>query len=288
MSASFSSTPRTALVTGAGKRLGREIALGLARAGWRVAVHYRSSEAEALQTAADCLQAFAQWQAQAGLKAEGGDASVVQNGAQLQLQNFKEGTPEYDKAAIYNKAIDRGIFNLVFLNESFDNNLERVNGIVNRLNRSPLFASQPSLNFQTLTDTTRLTNTIDMLSTEIESLKGLQTAGTEAQIKDKQELLDALSEFEAKQQEINKLQALDFFEEAKQRYKEEGNEDEESVTQAFDELIENGFNIERVEVDKFMIYDNGKFGFVSEEDPFIVDGDGVLEIYEMYLVDKKV
>jgi NAD(P)-dependent dehydrogenase (short-subunit alcohol dehydrogenase family) len=88
MSASFSSTPRTALVTGAGKRLGREIALGLARAGWRVAVHYRSSEAEALQTAADCLQAFAQWQAQAGLKATGSDASAALNGTQLQLQHF--------------------------------------------------------------------------------------------------------------------------------------------------------------------------------------------------------
>ena len=88
MSASFSSTPRTALVTGAGKRLGREIALGLARAGWRVAVHYRSSEAEALQTAADCFQAFAEWQAQAGLKPTGADASVVQNGTQLKLQNF--------------------------------------------------------------------------------------------------------------------------------------------------------------------------------------------------------
>jgi len=88
MSASFSSTPRTALVTGAGKRLGREIALGLARAGWRVAVHYRSSEAEALQTAADCLQAFAQWQAQAGLKATGGDASASLNDTQLQLQHF--------------------------------------------------------------------------------------------------------------------------------------------------------------------------------------------------------
>ena len=88
MSASFSSTPRTALVTGAGKRLGREIALGLARAGWRIAVHYRSSEAEALQTAADCMQAFAQWQTQAGLKSEGGDASVAHNGTQVQLQNF--------------------------------------------------------------------------------------------------------------------------------------------------------------------------------------------------------
>jgi len=88
MSDSFSSTPRTALVTGAGKRLGREIALGLARAGWRIAVHYRSSEAEALQTAADCMQAFAEWQAQAGLKSEGGDASVAHNSTQVQLQNF--------------------------------------------------------------------------------------------------------------------------------------------------------------------------------------------------------
>ena len=55
------------------------------------------------------------------------------------------------------------------------------------------------------------------------------------------------------------------------------------VQTAFKELIEKGFHIEQVETDKFMVYDNGKFGFASDEDPFIVDGDGVLEIYEMYL-----
>jgi len=92
MSAPFSSfsqsAPRTALVTGAGKRLGREIALGLARAGWRVAVHYRSSEAEALQTATDCLQALEQWQAQKELKTDAADDSHGQAKVQPRLQDL--------------------------------------------------------------------------------------------------------------------------------------------------------------------------------------------------------
>lgn len=45
---------RTVLVTGAARRLGREMALALAAGGWQVAVHYRSSQADALQTVADC------------------------------------------------------------------------------------------------------------------------------------------------------------------------------------------------------------------------------------------
>ena len=45
---------RTVLVTGAAKRLGRSIALALASAGWQVAVHYRSSERDAIETVASC------------------------------------------------------------------------------------------------------------------------------------------------------------------------------------------------------------------------------------------
>ena len=42
------------LVTGAAKRIGRGIALRLAREGARVAIHYNGSESEARKTAAEC------------------------------------------------------------------------------------------------------------------------------------------------------------------------------------------------------------------------------------------
>jgi NAD(P)-dependent dehydrogenase (short-subunit alcohol dehydrogenase family) len=43
----------TVLVTGASRRLGRVIALDFANRGWRVAVHYRASAAEALDLVAE-------------------------------------------------------------------------------------------------------------------------------------------------------------------------------------------------------------------------------------------
>jgi NAD(P)-dependent dehydrogenase (short-subunit alcohol dehydrogenase family) len=57
MSSSLSDAP-VVLVTGAAKRLGREIALTLAAGGWRVAVHYRSSRDDAVATVADCTERF--------------------------------------------------------------------------------------------------------------------------------------------------------------------------------------------------------------------------------------
>ena len=50
------SSVRTVLVTGAARRLGREIALALAAGGWQVAVHYRASEEDAIETVAACAR----------------------------------------------------------------------------------------------------------------------------------------------------------------------------------------------------------------------------------------
>jgi len=62
------------LVTGASRRLGREIALALAAGGWQVAVHYRASEAEALKTVADCAALAG---APAAFQADLGDEAAV-------------------------------------------------------------------------------------------------------------------------------------------------------------------------------------------------------------------
>jgi NAD(P)-dependent dehydrogenase (short-subunit alcohol dehydrogenase family) len=53
---SDSTFPHVALVTGGAKRLGRQIALDLARAGWDVAIHYSTSKSAAQGTAAEVTQ----------------------------------------------------------------------------------------------------------------------------------------------------------------------------------------------------------------------------------------
>ncbi|EJL84918.1 dehydrogenase of unknown specificity, short-chain alcohol dehydrogenase [Polaromonas sp. CF318] len=68
------SSPPVVLVTGASRRLGREIALALAASGWQVAVHYRASETEAMATVADCARLSGD---SAAFQADLGDEAAV-------------------------------------------------------------------------------------------------------------------------------------------------------------------------------------------------------------------
>jgi NAD(P)-dependent dehydrogenase (short-subunit alcohol dehydrogenase family) len=70
--------PKTVLVTGAAKRLGRLIATGLAQRGWNVAIHYNGSGTEAEATAAEARAAGVKTAlVQADLSTEAGMDGVV-------------------------------------------------------------------------------------------------------------------------------------------------------------------------------------------------------------------
>lgn len=73
---SATTTTRTVLVTGAAKRLGREIALALARAGWQVAVHYRDSVEDARRTSLECTELSGN---SASFRANLGNEAAVRN-----------------------------------------------------------------------------------------------------------------------------------------------------------------------------------------------------------------
>jgi NAD(P)-dependent dehydrogenase (short-subunit alcohol dehydrogenase family) len=95
---SSSSPARTVLVTGSAKRLGREIALTLARAGWQVAIHYRGSAEDATKTVADCRQLTG---AAAAFDADLADESAVRALLPRVVQHFGQVDAVVNSAAIF-------------------------------------------------------------------------------------------------------------------------------------------------------------------------------------------
>lgn len=101
---------RAALVTGAGKRLGREIALALAAQGWDVAVHCRASRTEAEATAGD-IRALGRRACVlcADLADEGATRSLVPDAVaalgQLDAVVNSASAFEYDNAASFSYAL---------------------------------------------------------------------------------------------------------------------------------------------------------------------------------------
>jgi hypothetical protein len=55
-----------------------------------------------------------------------------------------------------------------------------------------------------------------------------------------------------------------------------------TVQQALEALVKKGAQIEQINENSFKVYDNGFWGFLEYVEPFIVKGDDILEMFEMY------
>lgn len=97
-------------------------------------------------------------------------AMKMQSG--INLNDYKEGTDEYRKAALLDEAFSVSRANLVFMGESFDRNLERIqsisNEVLNLVNKSDKIAAS---DIMAITSSDRMDNELNILETEIESLK---------------------------------------------------------------------------------------------------------------------
>ena len=91
---------KTALVTGAAKRVGREIALGLARHGANVIVHYNSSASDARSTVADIKALGVDAVA---VKADQSNARQVKAAVSKALQHFRTIDVLVTSAAVFRK-----------------------------------------------------------------------------------------------------------------------------------------------------------------------------------------
>ena len=110
----------------------------------------------------------------------------------VNLNNYKKDTPQYEMAAIFQKAWQRGQFNAIFMDESFKENLSRINKINNSLGE--LSGSQViNINdIQLITDPERFITEIDLLTEEIDVLKTLTDPKSKKQIVEKSNKLEAM------------------------------------------------------------------------------------------------
>ena len=118
----------------------------------------------------------------------------------VDLSTLEKGSPDYEKAKIYNEAYRVALSNYVFLQGAFDNNLERITKIGNKIASLDSIKDLNFSNFSNLTDSERLSQEISMLETEIENLKANPQreyqANIQSEITQKEAVLDALSKYQ--------------------------------------------------------------------------------------------
>ena len=59
-----------------------------------------------------------------------------------------------------------------------------------------------------------------------------------------------------------------------------------NVNDAITDLTEAGADIKQIGENAYLVTDNGFWGFCEETDPFVVDGDDILEMWEQYIEEK--
>ncbi len=155
------------------------------------------------------------------------DYAMKLHAPKIRLTDYKKGTPEYQKAEIQLRAHQIGVRNLVFLQDAFDNNLERINKINNDFASLPGFKNIGSTYIQALLDPKRLNTELQMLKTEVE-------LGGEG-VEQKRAILSAFEDLQA----AEKFYTVDFLAKLKDKFsKADASVDNEEILKELETFSE--------------------------------------------------
>lgn len=156
------------------------------------------------------------------------------------VNQYEKDSLEYKMAEIYNSAYNQALFNYVFLNESFDNNIKRENKLYQRLASLSAIKSSNFSDFVGLTDSKRLATEIEMMKSEIENLESFGTSQSLEEAVRKKELLGLYTQFKEKQDAVNnKYLVKEKYQELAKKLQSENSDltEEQIGTKIIDDLI---------------------------------------------------
>jgi hypothetical protein len=120
----------------------------------------------------------------------------------INLNNIPKDSPEYEMAQVYNEAYNESIRNFVFLQNTFDNTLGRLEKLYSATNKIKSLSNSQFGNFAVLSDPKKLSTEIGYLVQEIEATAKLNDPATYLELNKKAKLLEALHEFQTVQRNI--------------------------------------------------------------------------------------
>jgi hypothetical protein len=113
----------------------------------------------------------------------------------IDLSDYKKGSVEYQKAALFSKAWDKAVENVIFYNNSHKNILDRMQKVYTGMASNKLIGKVDPLRVQALFNKNDLDGEIGMLKTEIKSLENSTEDDSKKILNERKESLKALEEF---------------------------------------------------------------------------------------------
>lgn len=121
----------------------------------------------------------------------------------VNISDYKEGTPEFQQATIYNEAYSAAVNNFVFLSSAFDNNLHRLNKLYDQISSLPTLQNSKFSNIANLVEPERLNQEISMLKTELSLTEQSDVPGAKKEAKKQRAQLEALTAYKEAQKGIS-------------------------------------------------------------------------------------